>query len=206
MNGFDTYQQLAMRTAKPMEVQDDLLHAALGLTGEAGEFASIPGYEGVYEISTAGVIRRLSDSSTGGHKTGKVMQHKQHKNGYSFITLSKDGKTKDYSIHRLVAATFIPNPEKKSTVNHIDGDRRNNCVDNLEWATYSENISHSYKKLGRIGPRGEVCGKSKLTESDVVEIRARRILGESYKSISKSFGVSGKQISVVARGVQWSHI
>ena len=180
---FATYQTLAMRTAAP-----------------------IPGYEGIYEITEHGVITRMSDAKTGGHKSGKVIKHKKHKNGYSFVCLSKDGVVKDYSIHRLVASTFIKNPEMKPTVNHKDGNKRNNFYGNLEWATFSENITHSFRELGHKGPQGETCGNSKLTTEQVMKIRAERSNGITCSVLSEKYGVSAKQISVVSRGVQWPHI
>lgn len=65
------------------------------------------------------------------------------KNGYAYINLRKNGETVRYYIHRLVAETFIPNPMNKPAVNHIDGDKLNNDVENLEWVTYSENSKHA---------------------------------------------------------------
>lgn len=182
-NEFQTYQTLALRTAAP-----------------------IPGYEGIYEITDHGIITRTSDAKTGGHKSGKVIRHKKHKNGYSFISLCKNGDIKDYSVHRLVALAFIPNNEAKPTVNHKDGNKRNNFVGNLEWATFSENITHSFRELGHKGPQGEKCGKSKLTTEQVISIKRERNDGAKCKDLAEKYGVSLKQISVVSRGVQWSHI
>ena len=69
--------------------------------------------------------------------------------GYPFVNLHKDKKTFKKHIHRLVAEAFIPNPDNKSDVNHINGNRADNKVENLEWNTRSENIKHSYRMLGR---------------------------------------------------------
>lgn len=95
----------------------------------------IPEYEGLYQVSNLGRIRR-------GERIKKP--HVDH-GGYLTVWLSKHSKMKCLKVHRIVALSFIPNPENKRTVNHIDGDKQNNRIDNLEWATHSENISHAVK-------------------------------------------------------------
>lgn len=79
------------------------------------------------------------------NRKGKVLKPKINKYGYQVITLSKNGIRKTYTIHQLVAKAFIPNPENKKTINHKDGNKMNNYVDNLEWATEKENQQHKWK-------------------------------------------------------------
>jgi len=79
------------------------------------------------------------------NRKGKVLKPKIDKYGYQVITLSKNGIRKTYTIHQLVAKAFIPNPENKKTINHKDGNKMNNYVDNLEWATEKENQQHKWK-------------------------------------------------------------
>lgn len=112
------------------------------------EWRPIKGYEH-YEISNRGEIKNL--------KTNRILK-KDNSRKYYEVALSKNGKVKKFSIHRLVAETFIVNPKNKPQVNHKDGNKLNNCVDNLEWVTVSENILHSYKnglqihnQLGKFG-------------------------------------------------------
>lgn len=110
---------------------------------------SINSYEQSYEINDEGKIRsitRLTLTIKGTYKLvkGRILIPKLHNNGYLFITLSKNGQTKNYYIHRLVAEAFIPNPEFKPIVNHINGIKSDNTLENLEWVTISENVNHAY--------------------------------------------------------------
>lgn len=101
----------------------------------------INNYEGDYQISNKGRIKSFKTN-----KIGKILKPKKDgKDKYLMICLCKNGNKKYYLIHRLVAETFIPNPENKLQVNHIDGNKKNNKVDNLEWVTCSENINHAYE-------------------------------------------------------------
>lgn len=108
----------------------------------------IMGYEGYYEVSNLGRIKSLSrvvQSKHGGtYPVGGRIMVGTPTNLYLCITLCRSGEQKRVGIHRLVAQAFIPNPENKRTVNHKDFDKSNNHVDNLEWATYQENLGHFY--------------------------------------------------------------
>lgn len=109
----------------------------------------IEGYEGIYQISSFGRVKSLSrwrDTRGGsGYITKeKIMSLKTSKSGYLTIGLRSGGK-KFYSVHRLVALHFISNKENKPTVNHIDSDKTNNAVSNLEWSTHSEQMQHAVK-------------------------------------------------------------
>lgn len=104
----------------------------------------IPGYEGRYQVSNLGRVKSLDYWRTG---KAQIMKAKNHA-GYCRVVLWKDGKAKEICVHRLVSLVFIPNPENKPYVNHIDGDRRNNKTENLEWVTAQENTIHSVTVLG----------------------------------------------------------
>lgn len=111
-------------------------------------YRPIKGYEGLYEVSNHGNVRSLSRMTKGrwgSMKTspGRQLKLNKHQLGYLRVDLSKDGKSKHNLAHRLVAEAFIPNPDNKKAVNHIDGDKENNRVENLEWCTYKENTQHA---------------------------------------------------------------
>ena len=91
-----------------------------------------------YEISNYGRVRRMWKNHT------KLKKTRLNKYGYEIVHLSKDSINKHCPVHRLVAMAFIPNPDNLPEVNHIDGNKENNCVDNLEWVSRSENMKHAY--------------------------------------------------------------
>ena len=97
----------------------------------------INGYDGFYRISNLGRVKSA--------RYNRYLKLFFNKKGYARINLNKKGKLKTYRVHRLVAQAFIPNPNNKPQVNHKDGNKRNNCVDNLEWVTNEENYEHAIK-------------------------------------------------------------
>lgn len=96
-------------------------------------------YEGLYKVSNLGRILSLNYRRTG---KAEVMNPNEDTDGYLRVKLSKNGENKTCYVHRLIAQTFIPNPENKPEVNHIDEDKTNNKVDNLEWKWHKDNINH----------------------------------------------------------------
>lgn len=102
------------------------------------EYKEIIGYDGVYEISSDGnVISNMFNKR-------KVLRYGLMTSGYKMVNLKKNGKQRSWSIHRLLAIHFLPNPENLPQVNHIDGNKLNNALCNLEWCTQKENIQHMY--------------------------------------------------------------
>lgn len=98
----------------------------------------ISGYEGLYQASNLGNIKSLNYNHT---KQPRNLTPVKHKNGYLFVYIG--GKHK--SVHRIIAATFIPNQKNKPQVNHINGDKTDNRVENLSWVSAAENMRHAYK-------------------------------------------------------------
>lgn len=101
--------------------------------------AQIKGYEGLYDISEKGVITNI--------KTGNILSGNVNSYGYLVVRLTKNRESKDHKIHRLLAKTFIPNPNNFSVVNHIDGNKLNNSLENLEWCSRAMNNTHAREIL-----------------------------------------------------------
>ena len=117
----------------------------------------IPGYKG-YEASNLGNIRSLPKVNC---KNYRILKQRNHKNrGYMLFTL----KDKNFAVHRIIAITFLSNPENKSTINHKDGNKSNNHIDNLEWATPSENVLHSFKMGLRVPIKISKNRRRKISE------------------------------------------
>ena len=113
----------------------------------------IPGYEGYYEASTLGRIRSVSRDAIGRWGTCQrrptILSQTPNSNGYMQVRFSIHGQKSKPLAHRLIATTFLPNPDGLPQVNHKDGDKANNCAENLEWCTASDNAKHRVHVLGK---------------------------------------------------------
>jgi len=164
----------------------------------------IKGYEGLYQVSNLGRVKSLS-------RDGVKNQFRDIENimipnntRYSRITLCNGIEKKQYSVHRLVAIAFISNPLNKKTVNHIDGNKNNNSLENLEWNTYSENLKHSFRILGRdpsktqLGKKGILSHRSKRVVA--YNLKGKLILAfECVRDVKKK-GFDRNAVSSCARG------
>lgn len=138
----------------------------------------IDGYEGIYQVSNLGRVKSLDRTLLGKNSIeykvkGKIRKISCIGKGYQKIQLSKEGNSKNFLIHRLVAQAFIPNPENLPIVNHIDGNKTNNHIGNLEWVSSSKNINHAIsiglRKTNNIGPHIKKEGNSGVTVKEKVE-------------------------------------
>lgn len=164
----------------------------------------IDNFENYYEVSNYGNVRRIKGSS---HLKIKNLKMMSDKDGYHRVNLKVKQKTNSKIVHRLIAAAFIPNPENKPQVNHINGIKNDNRIDNLEWCTLSENRIHAYRTglQNGLSRRGEKCNFSKLTEKQVIDIRKSYVKGKTTnKSIAEIYGVSVECISNITSKKSWS--
>lgn len=165
----------------------------------------IPDYPN-YEISDSGRIKSLPTSRLFGRymqsRAEKILVTRMEANGYIRTTLCKEGICKHYSVHRLLAEAFIPNPENKPTVNHINGIKRDNRLCNLEWATLIEQMEHA-DKSGLRNVKGEKCYLSKLKDSDVVDIRTSNC---SANELAIRHRVHPSTVRKIRNNKLWRHV
>lgn len=167
------------------------------------EYKDVVGYEGLYTVSNTGLV--FSSPKGTSNPRGKHMSISNDHNGYPRVVLRKNGKKYNHSVHRLVAETWIPNTDCLPQVNHINGDKNDNRVENLEWCTASYN-SHHREKLGlRRKLIGEEHPNSKLTKESVQRIRESLSKGRNQNELASIFGVSQTTISHINSNLIWRH-
>ena len=139
-------------------------------------FKDIESYEGVYQISNLGRIKSYFKN-----EEGKILKSCIHTQGYEMVNLYGDIKKMGF-IHRLVAKAFIPNPQNKKEVNHINGIKNDNRLENLEWATRSENELHAHKT----GLKKESRGKDNALSIPVVQLTLDNVIVANYAGASEA--------------------
>lgn len=160
----------------------------------------VPGYEGIYVISNMGRLKRIMHRK---HPTNTIINASINDYGYHYSCLTINGKGQNHMIHRLVGQAFIPNPEDKPQVNHIDGCKSNNVLQNLEWNTSKENINHAWD-TGLAKPKnGILNGNAVLTEKDILEIRASSL---TPLELSLIYKIKREQVYKILRRERWTHI
>ncbi len=171
-------------------------------------FLDVVGFEGLYSVSNAGYIYSYKNWKN----CGRIMKQHIRKNGYCEIGLSRDKKRKTYLVHRIVAKAFIPNPNNLPEVNHKNGIKTDNNVNNLEWVTSSQNQIHAIKnglqnftqkhrdtarltcKKNGEKNKGKIFKTRKTNKEQDTEIKKRFNNGESSLKLAVEFGVSKKTI------------
>jgi transcriptional regulator of met regulon len=170
----------------------------------------IDGYAGVYFVSNYGNVKSIDHFLEGrlgsGKQNGRILKQQICVKGYSRVSLSNNSKKFTTGAHRLVALSFIPNPENKPQVNHINGIKTDNRVENLEWCTNSENQLHAVKNKLTNPPTGEKHHLSKLRNEDVIKARACFEIGFSNKELAKDYGVSQTAMSKILRRITYINI
>lgn len=153
-----------------------------------------------YAVSNLGRLKRIKPAA--GTHAGRFISIRIGTGGYSQVILSKSGKQIYRTVHTLVAKAFLGRRSRGYQVNHKDGNKQNNCVYNLEYCTPKENQRHAIKN--GLFPIGERHGNSKLTESDVLQIKKLFEAEKSNRRIGKMFGVGHNCIYSIRLGNTWS--
>lgn len=167
------------------------------------EWKDIIDFEGQYQISNIGRVKSLERTKVKSNKAvvfipERILKPIVNWRGYERIGLG--GKI--HSVHRLVAQAFIPNPDRKTQVNHKNGIKTDNRVENLEWTTPSENIKHAYDVLGKVSYRKGKFGKDLSFTKIVLQIKDGNVIAEFYgcNEAERKTGISRKNINRVCLG------
>lgn len=143
----------------------------------------IPEFEG-YSIK--------EDGSVFSHKNGRFLKHHLNENGYLYATLRKENRNRTVAVHRLVAAAYLPNPDQKPFVNHLDANRTNPHKDNLEWCTQAENIKHAYKI-------GNMSQKQNFSQEELDKLLDRFEAGETMTGLASEMAVGLSRMTINLR-------
>lgn len=161
----------------------------------------VVGYEGLYEVSNLGRIK------TNHGRKPFLDTDVFHPKGYRYVALTKNKIRRSHSVHKVVASSFLPNPNNYIEINHKDGVKNNNISSNLEWCDRSWNVVHSFVTGLNKPKKGSDHYLTKLTDSDVIEIR--RLHKEkfgNYTEIGRIFGVTHSHVGFIVRRESWKHI
>lgn len=181
------------------------------------EWRPVSGFIGLYEVSSEGRVRSL-------HRTivrkdgkrlfipGKILNAKPNNRGYPKVSMCHKGTAKEASVHSIVAAAFLPKPpgpmgskRGEYNVNHKDGDKTNNCMENLEYITNLDNVIHA-RKTGLLDVRGTGNGRAKLDSDSVRKIRTMYAQGHKQVELAAQFSICQTTISRVILRKGWGHI
>jgi len=162
------------------------------MPADAEIWKTIAGYPD-YRISSYGRVLSLKGINP------RILKPRTGAHGYLHVDLHKDSKGKSTKIARLVAKAFIPNPENKPQINHINGDKTNNHISNLEWSTDSENKQHAISVLG------EKKFKAKITSNQAIEIFKKYHSGKyTQAELSREYSISYRAVALITHGRSWS--
>lgn len=172
----------------------------------------VKGYEGYYQISNLGRVKSVEryvwwpGLNCYHLLKERIMKPQLCRKGYARVQFKVDNVSKSFAVHRMVAEAFIPNPEGKLEVNHINSIRDDNRLENLEWATHSENQVHAYK-FGNRDHKGNNHPQRKIDESIVKEIRAKYIpFKYAGRKLADEYGLKVSHIANIVRNKIWKGV
>lgn len=165
----------------------------------------IIGYENLYEVSSDGVVRSWISKHPPSIKIPRL-----RRDGYLDVQLKHLQSPRQFLVHRLIATHFIPNPHQYPIINHIDGNKLNNRIGNLEWCTQSHNVAHGFRVLGRRAP----LSGAKLSAAQVVELLPK--IEDCYQSkgsvqrrlsmLGQEYGVRRSALENIRKGMTWTDL
>ena len=168
------------------------------------EWRAVVGYEGWYEVSDRGRVRRIK----AGPRTyvGRLLKPQRggNKPGYWLVQLRRDGRAKTRAVHLLMADAFMPpKPSPLHEINHRDLDSWNNLLTNLEWLLHADNVRHAFRGGAVADRRGVKNANARLTEADVLAIRFSHATEDE---LAREYGVSHQNIRFIQRRITWRHV
>lgn len=178
------------------------------------EWRDVKGYEGYYQISNKGSIKSLKRTFYSGSNLRikkiyeeKILKQQSYKQGYKYVVLCKDGISKKLKVHRIIAQAFIPNPENKPCIDHINAKRDDNRIENLRWATWKENSENSISRyrisMSRIGDKNP----KRKTMKKVAKIDPiSNIQIEVFNGIKMAADIIGVNRSSIYRAIDLNRI
>lgn len=159
-----------------------------------------------YEVSNKGRVRRIvAGKST---KINRVLKPRKNDKGYVSVMLyfgTKDNK-RSFSIHKLVAHAFLGKKPEGYEINHKNGVKHDNLLENLEYVTPSQNVQHAFDYLNHFRARGDTNGNAVLSEDQAIEIKTLLRSGAKGRDIAKQFGVSVSTVSAIKHRRIWQHL
>lgn len=176
------------------------------------QWKPVPGYEGLYEVSDHGRVKRCAKRVYARNRWGMCWRNhppiivaQSETRGHRRVTLCKDGQPRMYFVHRLIAFAFLGAPPPgKPFACHKDGRHNNNVVDNIYWGSAADNSQDQIRHGVQV--RGERVASARLTDADVPRIRRRHAQGATYRDIAKEYRVNDRTIKLCVIGQTWKHI